>query len=73
MSSVNLNKNIVIRYAILNKEGQFKKYYNDLFNVDCGLIFDSKQEAEASEFFHPDDGDKIVESIAQKIEGSWGK
>jgi len=65
----------ITRYAILNKAGQVKTCHDDLFDraCGCGLIFSTKQEAEESEFFQPDDGDRIVESVAQKIEGSWGK
>lgn len=53
--------NTVKRYLIINKNGDSKH---------CG-IFETDEVARASKDFCPDEGDTIIETIGQKIEGAW--
>jgi len=63
----------VTRWLILDSTGQVKTEFNDNYHLDIGAIFETRELAEKSELYRPEEGDTIAKSIGQTIEGSSRK
>jgi hypothetical protein len=49
----------VTRWLILDSARQIKTEFNDNYHLDIGAIFETRELAEKSELYRPEEGDDI--------------